>query len=65
MLDPATTALVHLNKVIEDHAHECILHPKVDLYGHGTQVGEYAGLMRAVSILKNAMSASEEADAKL
>ena len=66
MHDPAINALVKLKARLDEHAHGCMQQPKGgDPFSHGVQVGTYAGLTEAVAVIEDAMSAREDADAKL
>ena len=65
MKNPAVEALYNLNQMLLSHAQGSLEHPKSDPFGHGTQVGEYVGIQRAIAEIQNALSAGDLADAEL
>lgn len=65
MADPIFVTLAALEKLLDDSAHASYGAPQSDPFKHGCQVGECWGYQRAIQEIKNALSAGDEADAKL
>ena len=62
---PQYEALAQLEKFLEDHAHSAMSTSNGDPFHHGVQVGLYQGTQRAIQIINNAISAGDDAEAKL
>jgi hypothetical protein len=65
MRDSSIEAIVQLKAKLDDYAHASYASPGKDPFDHGTQVGRCWGLNEAIEVIKNALSAGDEADAKL
>lgn len=65
MREPSLVAIAKLEQLLDDSAHASYTSPQPDAFKHGCQVGECWGIQRAIQEIKNALSAGDEAEAKL
>ena len=65
MREPSLTAIAKLEELLDNSAHASNSSPQPDPFKHGCQVGECWGLQRAIQVIKDTLSAGEDAEAKL
>jgi hypothetical protein len=65
MRDPAVEAMAKIKQQLDEHAHGSMQSAHSDLYDFGRKVGVYEGLLRAVAVIEDILSADDQADAQL